>query len=49
MGEEFLDGYPFAILKFHDQDTYSVSLSNGIAEINGREFFKRIKTDNSEQ
>ena len=49
MSEEFLDEYPFAILKFHDQDTYSVSLSNGIAEINGREFFKRIKTDNSEQ
>ncbi|NLT70742.1 MAG: hypothetical protein GXX91_08610 [Verrucomicrobiaceae bacterium] len=49
MGEEIFDGYPFAILKFHDQDTYSVSLSDGIAEINGREFFKRVKTTNSEQ
>lgn len=49
MGEQLFDGYPFAILKFHDQDTYSVSLSDGIAEINGREFFKRVKTTNSEQ
>lgn len=44
MGEKLFDGYPFAILKFHDQDTYSVSLSDGISEINGREFFKRVKT-----
>jgi hypothetical protein len=49
MGEELFDGYPFAILKFHDQDTYSISLSDGIAEINGREFFKRVKITNSEQ
>jgi hypothetical protein len=34
--------HPFAILKLHDEDTYSVSLSDGIAMIYGREFFKRI-------
>ena len=49
LGAAPLDTYPFAILKIHDQDTYSVSLSDGIAEINGREFFKRIKKADSEQ
>jgi hypothetical protein len=29
-------------MKFHDENTYSVSLSDGIASINGREFFTRI-------
>ncbi len=48
LGEELFDGYPFAILKFHDQDTYSVSLSDGIADINGREFFKRVKITNEQ-
>ena len=49
MGEDLFGGYPFAILKFHDQDTYSVSLSDGISEINGREFFKRMKATKSKQ
>ena len=46
VGMEMVDGYPFAIIKFHDQDTYSISLSDGMAEINGREFFKRVKSSN---
>ncbi len=37
------DRYPFAILRFEDQDTYSVCLSDGPAAVNGREFFKRVK------
>ena len=49
VGKELIDGYPFAILKFHGPDTYSVSLSDGLGEINGREFFKRSKTPISEQ
>lgn len=42
-GEALTDAHPFAVLKLHDRDTYSVSLSDGIAEINGREFFKRVE------
>jgi hypothetical protein len=49
MGEKLFEGYPFAILKFHDQDTYSISLSDSLTEINGREFFKRVKTTDSAQ
>jgi hypothetical protein len=49
LGQALFDNYPFAILKLHDQDTYSVSLSDGITEINGREFFERIKKTSSEQ
>ena len=41
LAEPMFNEYPFTILKFHDADTYSVSLSDGIADINGREFFKR--------
>ena len=44
----FVD-FPFAILKFHDTNTYSVLLSDGVTEINGREFFKRVEKDTSEQ
>ena len=43
------DDFPFAILKLHDLNTYSVMLSDGITEINGREFFKRIGKAPSEQ
>jgi len=43
-GEElFFQDHPFAILKLEDENTYSVSLSDGIATINGREFFTRIQ------
>ncbi|WP_193212843.1 hypothetical protein [Luteolibacter marinus] len=38
-----LDAQPFAVLKFDGKDRYSVALSDGIAEINGREFFTRVK------
>jgi hypothetical protein len=38
---------PFAILTLHDEDTYSVSLSDGLAMINGREFFTRVKNNKS--
>ncbi|WP_411827795.1 hypothetical protein [Luteolibacter sp. AS25] len=41
--EGIFTDHPFAILKLHDADTYSVSLSDGFAEINGREFFKRLE------
>ncbi len=40
--ELIFQDHPFAIMKFHDENTYSVSLSDGIASINGREFFTRI-------
>jgi hypothetical protein len=40
--EVIFQDHPFAILKIHDDDTYSVSLSDGIAMIYGREFFTRI-------
>ena len=40
---------PFAVLKFEEPDTYSVSLSDGISSINGREFFKRSKSQENEQ
>lgn len=49
MKESLFDDYPFALLKFEDDDTYSVSLSDGISEINGREFFKRIKATDKGQ
>ncbi len=37
--------HPFAILKFEELDIYSVSLSDGVADLNGREFFIRQKTE----
>lgn len=37
------DRYPFAILRFDEPDSYSVSLSEGPPDINGREFFTRVK------
>jgi len=43
------DDFPFEILKLHDPNTYSVMLSDGITEINGREFFKRVEKAPSEQ
>lgn len=45
--EPFFDDFPFAILKIHDANTYSVMLSDGITEINGREFFKRVEKESS--
>jgi len=47
-GEPLFDDYPFAVLKFHTVDTYSVSLSEGLTDINGREFFNREKSTKSE-
>jgi hypothetical protein len=47
--EPLFADFPFAILKLHDANTYSVLLSDGITEINGREFFKRVEKDHSEQ
>jgi hypothetical protein len=40
---ELFADFPFAILRFEDPNTYSVSLSDSISDINGREFFTRIK------
>jgi hypothetical protein len=34
--------FPFSIIKLHDANTYSIMLSDGITDINGREFFKRV-------
>lgn len=48
-GEAFIADYPFSILKFHDDNNYSVLLSDGITELNGREFFKRIEAKPIEQ
>jgi hypothetical protein len=47
--EPLFADFPFSILKLHDANTYSVMLSDGITEINGREFFKRVEKDPSEQ
>ncbi len=41
--EELFAESPFSLIKFEDSNTYSVSISDGISDINGREFFKRIK------
>ena len=46
--EGVLTDIPFSIMKFEDDDTYSISISNGVSDINGREFFKRIKSVGSE-
>jgi hypothetical protein len=47
--EPLFADFPFSILKLHDANTYSVMLSDGITEINGREFLKRVEKDPSEQ
>ncbi len=48
MGEETLKDYPFTILNFVDDDNYSVSIPESLSDINGREFFKRVKTQEGE-
>lgn len=47
--ESLFADFPFSLIKFHDANTYSVMLSDGITEINGREFFKRVEKQPSEQ
>lgn len=46
--EPVFDDFPFALLKLHDANTYSVMLSDSNTEINGREFFKRIEKESTE-
>ena len=41
--KDFFADSPFCIMRFEDSDTYSISVSDGISDINGREFYKRIK------
>lgn len=40
--EDLFADSPFCIIRFEESDTYSISISDGISDINGREFFKRI-------
>jgi hypothetical protein len=47
--EPLFADFPFSLIKVHDANTYSVMLSDGITEINGREFFKRVERQPSEQ
>lgn len=42
-----MEGYPYAVMRFENDDTYSVSLSDSISEIPGREFFKRKQIHSS--
>lgn len=42
-GKFLIDEYPFSLFKFQGADSFSVSLADSITDINGREFFKRLK------
>jgi SET domain-containing protein len=37
----FIDEYPYSLIRFEDENTYSVSLSDSISDLAGREFFVR--------
>lgn len=47
--EPLFADFPFSLIKIHDANTYSIMLSDGITDINGREFFKRVTKQPSEQ
>ncbi|WP_156817219.1 hypothetical protein [Rubritalea marina] len=42
-----VEDYPYAVMRFENNDTYSVSLCDSISEIAGREFFKRKQIHSS--
>lgn len=48
-GDMLIAECPFSLVRFHDRDTASVAISDGITDINGREFFKRIKKEEAKK
>lgn len=46
---ELPDGPPSYVLKFEDENTYTVTLDQGPFDLKGKEFFRRVGASKSEQ